>query len=559
MLHRLPRLAAALAPALLVGACALAPAAPDTVDLRLIAFNDFHGNLQPPPGGWVAPDPASPGRLQRIPAGGLAHLATAVRELRAQKSLSLVVGAGDLVSASPLISSLFHDEPSVALLGAAGLEIASVGNHEFDRGRAELKRLVEGGCHPKGCVDGPWPGAPYRYLAANVIDTATGRPFLPAYEIRELGGVKVAFVGAVVRGMQTLVDPRGIRGLAFLDEADAVNAVVPGIRAQGVEAIVLLIHEGGSTTGAFDDASCPGFEGAILDIVRRLDKAVDVVVSGHTHQAYRCRFDGRLVTSAGSYGRIVTAIDLTIDRGTREVTRSEARNVLVDPAVFPADAAIAARIERIAALAQDRAGRIVGRVEGEFAPLPNAAGESNLGALVADAMLASARPVAGAQVALMNPGGLRAPLASKRPDGGVSYGDLFSVQPFGNTLVTASLTGAQLLAALEQQWRAPPDRTRILPVAGLAYAWDGRRPLGSRVDAGSVRVAGQPLVAQATYRVVMNSFLFGGGDGFSALAQASDPVVGETDMDAFEAWIAREPRRAGPPPGRIRRVDIPGP
>ena len=503
-------------------------------------------------------DPAAPGGWARSNAGGAAHLATAIRELRAAKPHSAVVGAGDLVGASPLDSALFHDEPTVAALGEAGLELSSVGNHEFDRGRDELLRLANGGCHPKGCVDGPYPPARYRYLAANVVDTATGRTLFPAYEIKRYGGVPVAFVGAVLKSTPTIVDRRGIEGLEFRDEAETVNALVPELERQGVEAIVLLIHEGGTTTGGYDDPDCPGFEGAIVDIVKRLDKAVDVVVSGHTHQAYRCRVEGRLVTSAASYGRIVTAIDLTLDRATHDVTRAEARNFLVDPAVFPADPGVAARIEHVASLAAQRAGRIVGHVEGEFSPLPDAAGESNLGALVADAMLASARGPAGAQVALMNPGGLRAPLTSRRADGGVSYGDLFTVQPFGNTLVTATFSGAQLLAVLEEQWRASPTRARILQIAGLAYAWDGSRPVGSRVVAGSVTVGGQPLRPGEDYRVVMNSFLFGGGDGFTLLSKARDPIGGDALGAAFEAWVAAGPRRATPPPGRIRRADAMG-
>jgi 5'-nucleotidase len=469
-----------------------------------------------------------------------------------------VVAAGDLVSASPLVSALFLDEPTVTALGAIGLDYSAPGNHEFDRGREELQRLVSGGCHPrKGCLAGPYEGARFGYLAANVFDTSTGQALFPPYAIRSYDGVPVAFVGAVLKSTPTLVDRRGIQGLEFRDEADSVNALVPELRGKGVEAIVLLIHEGGESTGGNDDPTCPAFEGAIVDIARRLDRAVDVVVSGHTHQAYLCRVDGKLVTSAGSYGRLVTAIDLAIDRATRDVVASEARNVVVATDRFPADPQMAAHVERFAQLAAERSGHVVASVQGEFTPVANAGGESNLGQLVADAQLAAMREATGAAIAFMNPGGLRAPLASRRADGGVTYGDLYAVQPFGNTLVAVTMTGTQLLRLLEQQWRAPPDRTRILQVAGLAYAWDGSRPPGHRVDRDSVRVGGHPLRTDAEYRVAMNSFLFGGGDGFTAFAEGREPVGGPGDLEALERYVASMRPKAEAPAGRIRRLDRP--
>ncbi len=539
---------------LLASACAVAPPAPP-VELRLVALNDFHGNLEAPLQGWIVRDAGAPGELRRVAAGGVASLATAIRELRSGRPHSIVVGAGDLVSASPLVSALFQDEPAVTALGDAGLELSSTGNHEFDRGRDELERLAKGGCHPvKGCFDGPWPGARFRYLAANVVDSATGRPLFPAYEIRRFDGVPVAFVGATLRSTPAVVDRRGIRGLEFGDEADSVNALVPELRRQGVEAIVLLVHEGGESSGGYDDPDCPGFGGEIVGIVRRLDPAVDVVISGHTHRAYRCRVDGRLVTSAGSYGMIVTAIDLQLDRATGDVAKADARNVLVDPARFAPDAAMAAYADRFAKLAGERAGRIVGTVHGEFTPVATSAGETNLGNLIADAHLEAMRHE-GAAIAFTNPGGIRAPLASRRADGGVTHGDLFAVQPFGNTLVAMTLTGSQLLRLLEQQFRAPPDRTRILQASGITYAWDGSRPLGSRIAAASVAVGGKPLDPRAPYRIAVNSFLASGGDGFTVFTEGADAAGGPGDLDAFEAFVARAPRAAAAPEGRIRRLD----
>lgn len=556
------RILTTLAAALLASclpACATAPASPATFSLRLIAFNDFHGHLEPPAAGLVVPDPTSPGGRKRIRAGGIAHMATAIAEMKAGREHAIVVAAGDLVSASPLASSLFLDEPAVKALGEAGLELSSVGNHEFDRGRDELKRLQDGGCHPKeGCIDGPWPGARFRWLAANVIDTATGRPFLPPYAIREFGGVPVAFVGLVLRGTPFIVQKSGIAGLEFRDEVETVKALVPELRAKGVEAVVVLLHEGGTTKGAPFDPACPGFEGPIVDIVRRLDPAVDVVVSGHTHQAYLCRVDGRLVTQSGQYGQGLVAIDLVIDRASRDVVRSEATAHPVDSTVTPARADLASHVAKFVAMAEVRAGRVVGRVRGEFSALANAAGETNLGNLVADAQLAATRD-AGAQVAFMNPGGLRAPLASRRADGDVTFGDIYLVQPFGNTLVTMTLTGGQVLRLLEGSLRGKPaERPRLLQVSStLRYEWDGARPPGSRVVPGSVMIEGKPLDPKVAYRVTVNSFMADGGDGHSLLARGTDRTGGPLDVDALAAYLGDRPLVAGPPEGRITRRDAP--
>lgn len=306
------------------------------------------------------------------------------------------------------------------------------------------------------------------------------------------------------------------------------------------------------------DASCPGFEGAIVAITKRLDPAVDVVVSGHTHDTYVCRIEGRLVTSAGSYGREATVIDLTLERASRDVIASGAQTVVIEPGRFPADEEIAASVRRTVARAAHTAQRLVGTVEGEFTPVTSAAGESNLGDLVADAQLAAMRESAGAQVALMNPGGLRAPLASQRADGAVTFADAYSVQPFGNTLVAMTLTGAQLLRVLEHQWReGAGERARLLQVSGLRYAWDGSKPIGQRVVRDSVRVDGQALTVDGRYRVAMNSFLAGGGDGFTVFTEGEETTGGPLDVVALENHLRAAPRRARPPDGRIERVDKP--
>ncbi len=513
---------AALA-ALVLAACAAAEPPSSTVALRIIAFNDFHGHLEPPAQG----------------VGGAARLAGAIRELKRGHAHSAVVAAGDLVGASPLASSLLKDEPTVDLLARAGLEASSVGNHEFDHGRDELLRLQS--------------LARFQWLAANVFDATTGRTLLPAYVVKEYEGVRVAFVGAVLRSTPGIVSPSGIRGLEFRDEAASVNALVPQLRASGVEAIVLLIHQGGRSSTPLGSEGCDDFAGPIVAIARRLDPAVDLVVSGHTHEAYVCRVDGRLVTSAGSYGRVVTAIDVTLDRGTRDIAGARAANHVVDAARFPADEAIAAEVHRIVALSAERSGRVVGTVRGEFTLVPSEAGESNLGDLVADAHLAAMRE-AGAQIAFTNPGGLRAPLAPRRADGAITFGDVFASQPFGNTLVAMTLTGEQVLRVLETQWRSASDRVRVLQVAGIAYAWDASRPRGRRVVRESVRVDGRPLDARAAYRVAVNSYLAEGGDGFAVFTEGTDRVGGPLDVEALERHIGGRTVTALPPEGRIKRV-----
>ena len=526
------------------------------VVLRIVALNDFHGNLKTPAPMRVA-DPSDPAKQVAVQAGGAAYLSAAVGAARKGREHSLVVGAGDLISGSPLVSSLFYDEPAIEILGEIGLDVASVGNHEFDRGREELQRLAKGGCRKDGCVTGgEFKGAGFKYLAANVIEESTGKSFLPAYEIRRFGGVPVAFIGLTLKGTPAIVSRSGIAGLRFADEVETVNALVPELKRLGVEAIVVLIHEGGVISGAHSDKSCPGFQGAIIDIVKRFDPAVDLVVSGHTHRAYVCRVEGRLVTSAGDYGRFVTEIDLVLDSATRDVKSVEANNVIVDTSVFTPDPKIAALVDRYEKLAAPKANRVVGYVEGELAPLANSAGESGLGDVIADAQL-QATQAAGAQIAFMNPGGIRAPLASKRPDNGITYSDIFTVQPFGNTLVTLTLSGAQVKALLEQQFpRDPEARVRVMQVSkGFGYTWDAARPAGSKVVEDSMKLDGEPLRADRRYRVTVNSFMADGGDGFGVLRSGADREGGPLDLDALEAYLRANSPQKPMPLTRIRRLN----
>ncbi|MEH2522584.1 MULTISPECIES: bifunctional metallophosphatase/5'-nucleotidase [unclassified Bradyrhizobium] len=508
------------------------------IDLRILAINDFHGYLRPPPGGITITDPEERTKKIAIPAGGAEHMATLVSQLREGHKNTIFVAAGDLIGASPFLSAMFHDEPTVEALSMMGLDISSVGNHEFDEGKEELLRMQHGGCHPLDQCQGPHPftGARFRYLAASTFEKSSGKTVFPAYDIRQFDGVPVAFIGLTLKGTPGLVSPVGIADLEFRDEAGTVNALIPELKARGVEAIVVLIHEGGLPTGDYNE--CPGVSGPIVDIVKKFDRAVDVVVSGHTHRAYVCEIDGRLVTSGDKYGTLVTAIDLKLDPTTRDVVSAKADNTIVRSATLAKDVRQTALIESYDRLAAPIGSRPAGSVTATLSRVPNTAGESPLGDIIADAQLAatSSEAKGGAVIAFTNPGGVRADVAHKE-NGGVTYADLFASQPFRNQLVTITLTGKQIKDMLEQQW-LDPKRPRILQVSkGFSYAWDGSKPDGERVLAERMSLNGQPVDPAASYRVTVNNFLFVGGDGFTVLAQGTAPQTGIYDVDALNSYF----------------------
>jgi 5'-nucleotidase len=553
----LSRTLTAAALTIALGAASPAPAqSADLVDLRILAINDLHGNLRPPPGGIRIADPGDKTKKIAVPAGGVEYMATLVRQLREGHTNSIFVAAGDLIGASPFLSTMFHDEPTIESLSMMGLEVASVGNHEFDKGTNELLRMQNGGCHPADQCQGPHPfaGAAFHYLAASTVDTRTGKTIFPAYEIREFDGIPVAFIGLTLKGTPVVVSPLGIPGLEFRDEADTVNALVPELKARGVEAIVVLIHEGGYPTGDYNE--CSGISGAIVDIVKKFDRAVDVVISGHTHQAYNCVIDGRLVTSGDRYGTIVTAIDLKLDPASRDVVSAKADNVIVRTAAIAKDPQQTALLETYDRFAAPIANRRVGSVTATLSRMPGNTGESPFGDIIADAQLAATRAMAdgGAVIAFTNPGGIRTDLAGKE-DGAVSYADIFAAQPFRNQLVTLTLTGSQIKDMLEQQW-LDPKRTRILQVSnGFSYAWDAAKPYGERVIAGRMSLNGAPIDPATPYRVTVNNYLAVGGDGFTVLKQGTAPQPGVYDVDALYAYFQANSPIAPAPTGRIARVN----
>jgi 5'-nucleotidase len=526
------------------------------VDLRILAINDFHGNLRPPPGGIRITDPEDKTKKTVVTAGGAEHMATLVQALRDGHKNTIFVAAGDLIGASPFLSAMFHDEPTIEALSMMGLDIASVGNHEFDEGKDELLRMQNGGCHPVDKCQGPHPflGAKFHYLAASTVEKATGKTVLPAYEIRTFEGIPVAFIGLTLKGTPNIISPESAAGLEFRDEAETVNALVPELKARGVEAIVVLIHEGGQPTGDYNE--CPGISGPIVDIVKKFDRAVDVVVSGHTHQAYVCEIDGRLVTSGDKYGTIVTAIDLTLDPVSRNVISAKASNTIVRTASLAKNPDQTALLESYDKVAAPIANRPAGSITETLSRVPNNAGESPLGDIIADAQLAATNAAAngGAVIAFTNPGGIRIDIARK--DGGaVTYADLFASQPFRNQLVTLTLSGKQIKDMLEQQW-LDPKRPRILQVSkGFAYAWDNSKPNNERILPERMSLNGAPIDPAANYRVTVNNFLSVGGDGFTVLKDGTAQQISVYDIDALHTFFqANSPLSPGAA-SRIIRIN----
>lgn len=539
--------AALAGPVLLaLAGCATVPPAAPVEDIRILAINDFHGNLEPPGGitAWSDAGERHEGQL-----GGAARLAATIGALRQGEEHAITVAAGDLIGASPLASAQFLDEPAIMALNRLGLDLAAVGNHEFDRGTAELRRMQEGGCAVlttrQPCqLDDPFEGAGFSFLAANVLDDQ-GATLFPGTAIRRLGAVQVGFIGMTLKETATLVSPAGTRGYRFADEAATANQAAERLLAEGADAIVLLIHQGGGVDPANSLDACPQLDGAIVPIVAALSPAIRVVVSGHTHMAYVCELPlpggggTRLLTSAGRYGHFVTAIDLAVDPQTDAIVSMTARNHPVTEAAGE-QADVAALVARYVAAARPLASRVVGTIGGTL-DWASGAGESGMARLIADSQLAATRDAAGggAQLAFINSGGVRTRL-EPAGDGSVTYGQLFAVQPFGNTLVVLEMTGRQLKAVLEEQFGpdspARPRQSLLIPSRGFTYTIDPARPAGERVVA--MRLDGVPVAEAATYRLTVNNFLASGGDGFTTFAQAPVVAEGGPDLDAMEAHIA---------------------
>lgn len=522
------------------------------VDLQLLAFNDYHGHVEPQTAGTV----------DGIVAGGGQYLSAKLAQLRKGNKYSLTVAAGDLIGGSPAFSGLFHDEPSVESLNAMKLDVSSVGNHEFDEGVTELLRMQNGGCHPiDGCYfpKAPYAGADFKWLAANVVNERTGKTPLPPYWIKKIQGIKVGFIGMTLEATDTLVAAAGIQGWDFLDEARTANRLVPILKRKGVEAIVVLLHEGGSQTpppGAID--ACVGISGPIVEINAALHPEIDALITGHTHLPYNCTLPDRngkprIVTSAYSYGRVVSELNLVLDKRTKDVRRdlSTSTNHLVDQTSLTPDPAITAILEKWGPLYEAAGNTPVGTITADIVrggdpPGTDRGVESAAGNLVADAQLWSTS-ASGADVAFMNPGGLRSELtyasSAGEGDGVVTFGEAFTFQPFGNTLVTYPMTGAQIVSVLEEQCQ-PVGSSR--PFLHLGVSEGFTYDLAKTIVAGdctsvavtNVMLDGVALDPGAMYDVTVNNFLADGGDNFTTFGTITAPRLdGGNDLQAFVNYL----------------------
>ena len=575
--HRCQNLLLSVTLALLLSSCAqfskktapIAANTPPTVEFKLIAFNDFHGNLKTPGLRVPVADATQSTGIRFDAAGGVAQFAAVVADLKAKNPNNVVVSAGDMVGATPLLSALFKDEPTIEAMNLIGLDFHAVGNHEFDYGVAHLQRLKNGGCaidaktNKPDCQGRvPFKGATFEFLAANVIVDATQQTLFPAYGVKEFGGadgVKVAFIGLTLQGTPAIVRPGGAAGLTFLSEVETVNKLVPQLQAKGIEAIVVVMHEGALQSGGINE--CADFAGPAFDISEKFHPSVSVIVTAHTHRYYICNLGGRLITSAGSYGTLVTEIDITLDRQTKKIVAKKAKNIIVSPD-GPKATALTALVEEYSRLSEPLENRTVAYVGQEIAPVTNAAGESTLGNLIADAHLfATASPdKGGAVIAFNNPGSLRAPIIPNA-DGGVSYGTLFKTQPFQNDLIVMNLTGAQIKLLLEQQLASRfGERARLLGVStGFSFTWDAQKNVGERVLAESMKLNGVLMKPDLQYRVAANSFMAGGSEGLTVMREGTERQVSVLDLEALTTYLAtssiNQPYMPPPVGKRIKRVN----
>jgi len=539
-------------------ASALPNTTEETVELQIVALNDFHGQLEPPSGNLTLYYNSTLNPF-KVEVGGASYLATQIRALKATNPNTVIVSAGDCIGASPLVSAFFHDEPSIEALSEMGLDYSAVGNHEFDKGISELKRMQYGCCHEiDGCQDKDrFVGAGFKYLTANVVNSSTNSTLFPPYMIREIEGILVAFIGVSLKDTPSIVAPSGIRGLAFLDEADSINAAVRELKEKGIKTIIVLIHDGGQQDGLPSESK--NFSGPIIDIVKRSDKEVDVFVTGHTHQSYVSTIDGRIVTQADWQGKFLTDIDLVISKETGDVLLARARNVAVTRDV-PKDADVSEIVEKYSTLAAPMTQKVIGSITADISRTPGNSGESALGDVIADTQLHSASQE-GAIVAFMNAGGIRTDLIYKASQsegpGNVTYGEAFSVQPFGNSIFAVNLTGSQIDELLEEQFDNPsPGINSIIQVSrGFNYTWSRSAPFGQKVDINSIKVNGKTIDPKESYRIAANGFLADGGDNFTVFKDGVDRVCGIGDVDAFiEYFQAFSPIS----PGQMDRIAVTG-
>lgn len=514
---------------------------PQKVSVQILALNDFHGALLPSSG-----------------IGGAAYLATYVKNLEATNPNTVKISAGDMIGASPILSALFHDEPTIQAFNLMGFDFSAVGNHEFDEGWQELLRMQNGGCHPiDGCYTGTgipeFTGANFKYLAANVIRLDTGETLFPAYMIKKFGNIKIAFIGISLESTPSIVVPSGVSGLEFQPEVAVINEYVKYLKDnEGIKTFIVILHDGAGP--AANANACNTADPFFTTIVKNINPEVDVIITGHSHNAYKCsipvkkNYDPILVTSAANNGKYLTDIDLVIYNTNGQVASKTANNINIVDANVTADPDMTNLLNAYNAISAPIANRVIGSITANITRTQNEAGESALGDVIADAQLEATAPAAygNAVVAMTNPGGIRTDLIYAQSvgegDGNVTYGEAFAVQPFSNNLVTMTLTGAQLKAVLEQQFVT----NKMLQIsASLTYSWSASAAVGSKIS--DMKINGVPVDPNVGYRITVNNFLAAGGDGFSAFLAGTDLLTGDIDLTAFVAYLgAHSPVPPGP-------------
>ncbi len=497
---------------------------PKPIEVQILGVNDFHGQLN------------VTGQVDGETVGRADYLAAYVKKYRKQNPHTLLVHAGDMVGASPPVSSLLMDEPTIEILNKMRFDVGTLGNHEFDRGVKEMKRLIDGGYHPE---TGYFSGAKFPYTVANVIDEKTKKPILPPFVIKRIQGIPIAFIGVVTKETPTIVAPSGVEGVEFIDEVEAINREVAKLKKKGIRAIVILAHEGGVQDNEGN------VTGPIADIARKVDDEVDVIISGHTHTRINAMIDGKLVVQSHDYGKAFSKIDLTLDRRSKDIVTKNATIIKTAHNGIKPDRQIAKMVEGYEKEVAPIINRKVGEAAHPITREQNAHGESALGNLIADAQ----RWKMEADFSFMNPGGIRHDIAA----GEVTWGDLYNVQPFNNQMVTLQLTGDQIRRLLNQQWQG--ETTRMLQISGLTYTWDGTKPVGERIVTIQ-KADGTPVEPNAVYTVAVNAFLADGGDNFTVLTEGTNRVVGPVDLDALVDYIKQLPQPfSAEIEGRILQVE----
>lgn len=478
------------------------------ISVQLLGINDFHGQID------------NYRTVSGRKVGGAAYLAAYLKDFEKENKNTLLVHAGDAVGASSPTSALLQDEPTIEVLNKLGFDIGTLGNHEFDEGVDELERLIYGGSHE---VTGDFEGASFPYVAANVVDKQTGETILPPYEIKRVNGMQIGFIGVVTQETKSIVLPSAIEDVKFTDETAAINRAVDELKGQGVESIVILAHN-----PANSDYDGGNTSGEAINIAQTVDDEVDVILGGHNHAYANTMVDDKLIVQSYSYGTAFSAIDLVIDPKTKDIVEKEARIVTTYHDEIEPNQDIKQMVDGYKKEVAPLINRVIGNSAEAITTEIDESGESSLGNLIAD----SQREAMNTDIAFMNPGGIRADLNA----GEITWGELFTIQPFGNILTQMTLTGEQIRAILEQQFSE--NSTTILQVSGLNFTWDRNAPIGNKI----IQVTdknGVPLIADQEYTVAVNNFLATGGDGFTKFKEGTEQVVGPVDLEAIVNYIER--------------------